>query len=190
MSVSVIKLENNSHLKGFSSVIYRAEPKQECVIDKTSFLAEALYKEVVNQDQLSGKNRKLKYLKKLHKGYMSMLVTLMMVSPASVFAEGNSSYQNLISTSNNNEEITPNLVMEWGFSLALTTVAVGVALAGSLLALAGVYRMLRKKREAEEWTTDIIKGLVQVLIAIPVVYSLFYLAQMVFKRIPFLEGLL
>lgn len=188
MSVSIVKTKSISGGRGVSSTVYRAVSKQESALDSTTFLAETLYKEVVNQDRLSGKNRKLKSLKKLHKGYMSILVTAMMVSPTTVFAQSGDTYQNMVPVTSD-QEITPNLVMQWGFSLALTTVAIGIAIAGSLLALAGVYRMLRKRKEAEEWTTDIIKGLVQVLIAIPVVYSLFYLAQIVFQRIPFLEGL-
>lgn len=189
MSVSVIKLEGVSKYRGTSSTIYKASPRQELSVDGTAFLAETLYKEVVNQDRLSGRNRRLKSLKKLHKGFMSILVTAMVASPTTTFAQSGT-YQNMMTPVSSNQEITPSTVMEWGIKLSLITVAIGVAIAGSLLAIAGVYRMLRKRDEAQEWTTDIIKGLVQVLIAIPIVYSLFYLAQIVFKRIPVLEGLL
>lgn len=191
-SNSLIKVESFSDIQGVSKTIYRTSSNNESssIVNNTSFLAETLCKEVISQDQLSGKNRKLKSLKKLHKGFVSILVTAMMVSPNITFAQDTGMYNNMMTPVSSDQEITPSTVMQWGMSISLVTVAIGVAIASSLLVIAGVYKMLRKEKEAEQWTTDIIKGLVQVLIAIPIVYSLFYLAQIVFKRLPVLEGLM
>ena len=59
-------------------------------------------------------------------------------------------------------------------------VLVGVGSAGVLLSAAGLYRMIRKEKEAKEWSTDIIKGLVQVLLAGPTVMLLVYIATLLF----------
>ena len=176
--------------QGVSSTIYKLNSGRVSLVDRTSFLAESLYKEVMGEKQLSGRSHNLKKLKSLHKGFMSILVTAMVVSPATTFAQTgsqmNSIYPNATVSTESQSEITPDLVMQWGMTLSIITVAIGVAIASSLLAIAGVYRMLRKRKEAEEWTVDIIKGLVQVLIAIPLVYSLFYLAQLIFRNLPIL----
>lgn len=59
-------------------------------------------------------------------------------------------------------------------------VAVGVGSSGVLLSAAGLYRMIRKDKESRDWTTDIIKGLVQVLLAGPTVMLLVYIATLLF----------
>lgn len=78
----------------------------------------------------------------------------------------------------NTEEIT-----KLGIQVATFSVGVSVGVSAILLSVAGIYRMLRKKKEATEWTTDIIKGLVQSLVAIPTVYLLYYVATSLFKNI-------
>ncbi|MNP86984.1 hypothetical protein D3C76_1875650 [compost metagenome] len=49
--------------------------------------------------------------------------------------------------------------------------------------------MFRKRDIATEWTTDIVKGLVQVLIAIPVTYVLYFLAQILFSHLTVIKAL-
>ncbi|KON87361.1 hypothetical protein AF332_11355 [Sporosarcina globispora] len=59
-----------------------------------------------------------------------------------------------------------------------------LALGGSLLLsvilliAAGTMRQFRKKKEASEWTTDIIKGFLQVLIATPLIFLLYYVVTL------------
>lgn len=148
---------------------------KQSVNKKVHFLAQRLQEEVMlgNPSQLETNINKLK---KMHKKFVLILGATAIVSLQTnpLLAQAQQ-----VST-----EITPDTVMDWGQTIALIVVAIGIALAAPLLAAAGMYRMLRKRKEAEEWTTDIIKGLVQVLIAIPVVYSLFYLAQTLFKNLP------
>src|SRR5205085_4496929 len=54
--------------------------------------------------------------------------------------------------------------------LQILKISVGTAVLLSMILLvgAGVMRMFRKKKEATEWTTDIVKGLIQILIAVPI----------------------
>lgn len=60
-----------------------------------------------------------------------------------------------------------------------TALGVSLALAVLLFIAAGILRMLRKKKEATEWTTDIIKGFIQILIAIPLIFLLYYAATLI-----------
>jgi len=67
--------------------------------------------------------------------------------------------------------------------LKLLVIAVGTAVifAAILLVGAGVMKMLRKRKEANEWTTDILKGLIQILVAVPVVFLIYYVANLLFS---------
>jgi hypothetical protein len=67
--------------------------------------------------------------------------------------------------------------------IKLLVIAVGSAVifAAILLVGAGVMKMLRKRKEANEWTTDILKGLIQILVAVPVVFLLYYVANQLFS---------
>ncbi|UPI12196.1 hypothetical protein [Bacillus phage SBSphiJ2] len=148
--------------------------------EKVLFTAETLKKEVM-QGAERQRLKKVKKLKKLLKVSLTVFGVGLKMSPAAMAAT--------TATAPITNSITPAMVMSWGLNLALISVSVGVALSMTLLTLAGIYRMMRKRKEAEEWSVDVIKGLVQVLVAVPVVYLLFYLAQTVFKSLPILSGL-
>lgn len=74
----------------------------------------------------------------------------------------------------------PSELMELMIALLVIAVGAGVVLAAILLAGAGIGKMFRMK-DANEWTTDILKGLVQVLIAVPVVFVIYYVANLIFS---------
>lgn len=150
---------------------------------RVTFLAEKLYKEVMEKTNIK---KEVKKLKKLQKGFVSILGATVMMNPLRAFAE---SPMKSPFTVQGTGAITPPVVMEWGLTLALITVAAGVAISMITLAAAGIYRMFRKRDKSIEWTEDIVKGLIQVLIAIPTVVALFYLAQLIFKNLPALGGL-
>jgi hypothetical protein len=67
--------------------------------------------------------------------------------------------------------------------LKLLVISVGAAIILSMILLvgAGVMKMFRKKKEANEWTVDIIKGLIQILVAVPVVFLIYYVANNLFS---------
>ncbi|WZK93438.1 hypothetical protein [Bacillus phage BvP] len=147
--------------------------------EKALFLVKNLREEVMKGTE-SQQRKKIKQMKRLLKLSLSVLGVMVGATPKSFAVTAAATATN---------PVTPAIVMQWGLTVAMISVSVGVALSMSLLTLAGVYRMMRKRKEAEQWTTDIIRGLVQVLVSIPVVYLLFYLAQVVFKSLPILNGL-
>lgn len=158
-------------------------PFEKIMVNKTEdrvlFLAQNLVKEVregTEKQQL----KNIKKMKKYLKTSLSVLGAGLGITTRAFAVAPTAAAVN---------PITPAVIMEWGLTLGLIAVAVGVALSMILLAVAGTYRMMRKQREATEWTNDIIRGLVQVLIAIPSVYLLYFLAQLLFKNLPMLSGL-
>jgi len=161
--------------------------------NKMDFFINTLYTEVMSgTKQQQYKN--VKRLKKLLKGFTLMLGTGVGTTTRTFAATVPTTSQttNPLSipiTTGGENTITPVVVMQFGLKVALITIAVGVALSMSMLAIAGIYRMCRKKDIATEWSTDVIKGLVQVLISVPITYILFYLAQLLFKHLPVLNGL-
>lgn len=75
--------------------------------------------------------------------------------------------------------LPPELMQIFGTGLVIL-VAVAVLLCMAMLMGAGLLRAMRKKKEASEWTGDIIKGLVQVLLAPPIIFLIFYIATILF----------
>ena len=66
--------------------------------------------------------------------------------------------------------------------VVVCSIVASSALATVLMMAAGAYRMLRKQKEATAWTTDIIKGYVQCLVAVPLISLLLYTAIKLFKN--------
>lgn len=63
----------------------------------------------------------------------------------------------------------------------VTMVAVAVVLCIGMLIAAGVLRALRKRKEASEWTVDIVKGLTQIILSAPLVFLIYFVATMLFS---------
>lgn len=74
----------------------------------------------------------------------------------------------------------PPELLELLLKLLVIIVGSSVILAAILLVMAGVMRMLRKRKEATDWTVDIVKGLIQILIAVPIVFLIYYVANLIF----------
>ncbi|MEH7116011.1 hypothetical protein V7128_01130 [Neobacillus vireti] len=68
--------------------------------------------------------------------------------------------------------------------IQILKISVGTAVLLSMILLvgAGVMRMFRKKKEATEWTTDIVKGLIQILIAVPIVFLIYFVVNLLFSN--------
>jgi hypothetical protein len=77
----------------------------------------------------------------------------------------------------------PPELMEFMMTTLVIIIGVGIILAAILFASAGIMRMLGKKRrkEAEEWSVDIIKGLFQILVSVPIVFIIYYIVSMALK---------
>jgi len=120
-----------------------------------------------------------KKLKKLLRGLTVVLAASIQMAPRAFAAT-------METTSGG---ITPDQIMQWGYSLAAISVSAGIAMSMVMLGIAGIMRMLNKRDMATNLTTDIIKGLVQVLVSVPTVMILFYLAQYMFRNLPSLGSL-
>jgi hypothetical protein len=145
--------------------------------DKVLFMAETLKKEVLEGNHQIKKIRQLKKLFRKFAVVLGVRVGMATKALAATTATATAT------------TITPAVILHWGIMLALVTVSIGVAISMSMLAVAGIYRMFKRRDEATEWTTDIVKGLVQVLVAVPIVYVVFTIAQHMFKALPALSGL-
>jgi len=159
------------------------------------FLAQTLKEEVTK----GTKKQQKKNLKQLKKLFIQFATISLMVGVGTSFGiittePLTASANSLMATTANatpTTEITPDSIMDWALKIALLVVAVGVGLSMSMFAIVGIYLMItRKRKEALDWNSDIIKGVVQVLVSIPLIYALFQLSQIVFKNLPFLEGLM
>jgi Fe2+ transport system protein B len=85
-----------------------------------------------------------------------------------------------VTTLPNSAEGIPPEIMELLIGLLKVSVAVGVVLAAILLVGAGIGKMFRMK-DVNDWITDIIKGLVTVLCATPLIFIIYYLATKLFS---------
>lgn len=77
----------------------------------------------------------------------------------------------------------PAELMDFMMTSLLIVVGVGIFLSAILMVSAGIMRMLGKKRrkEAEDWSVDILKGLTQVLLSVPTIFLIYYLVSMILK---------
>lgn len=69
------------------------------------------------------------------------------------------------------------------------SVKAGIVLAILLLTAAAFCRMFGKKEKAIEWSNDIIRGLIQVLIAVPIVLLLYYVVTLFLNDFSIFNGL-
>lgn len=76
-------------------------------------------------------------------------------------------------------ESLPPEIMELLITLLVIAVGGGVVLAAILLVSAGIGKMFRMKN-ASAWSVDILKGVVQILIAPSVIFLIYYLSNLVF----------
>ncbi|QEG13657.1 putative membrane protein [Bacillus phage vB_BspM_MarvelLand] len=144
--------------------------------DKSVFMVNNLVEEVVQE--VDGKRvKKIKKMKKLLKVAVSVLGVSLNTAPKAFAATATIASSTL----------TPAMIFKYGLMVASIAVAVGVVTSIVALSMAGTYRMFGKKQEANAWSQDIIRGLVQVLISIPSVYLLYYLAKLLFDNLDFLK---
>lgn len=68
----------------------------------------------------------------------------------------------------------PTEILDPFIHLIYMAIGSSVFLTMLLLISAGILRMLRKKEQSIEWTTDIIKGFIQILITTPLVFLIYY----------------
>ncbi|MEM4994981.1 hypothetical protein WKH56_20665 [Priestia sp. SB1] len=137
---------------------------------KETKLAETFIQDIQKEVKaVNKKNRKIA-IKILKATYMAGMITLTIANPT------------LAATTTT---LDPSIMKEFLALMkfvVICSIVVSSALAMLLMMAAGAYRMLRKQKEATAWTTDIIKGYVQCLIAVPLISLLLYTAVKLFKN--------
>ncbi|WP_310877132.1 hypothetical protein [Priestia megaterium] len=137
---------------------------------KETKLAETFIQDIQKEVKaVNKKNRKIA-IKILKATYMAGMITLTIANPT------------LAATTTT---LDPSIMKEFLALMkfvVICSIVVSSALAMLLMMAAGAYRMLRKQKEATQWTTDIIKGYVQCLIAVPLISLLLYTAVKLFKN--------
>jgi hypothetical protein len=85
-----------------------------------------------------------------------------------------------VTTLPNSAEGIPTEIMDLLIGLLKVSVAAGIILAAILLVGAGIGKMFRMK-DVNDWITDIIKGLVVVISATPLIFLIYYAATKLFS---------
>lgn len=137
------------------------------------FIIETLQQELM-EGSPTQQAKNVKKMKRVLRGFVTVLVASIQTAPKAFAATADVA----------NQTITPSLILKWGTSLALLGVSASISLAMIMLIVASFYKMMRKGDVANQWSSDIVKGLVQSLVAIPLVSLLFYISQMIFKNLP------
>jgi hypothetical protein len=118
--------------------------------------------------------------KSIKKEILTFQVTLASFMMFPLTSMANNTNQTVpVTTLPNSAEGIPPEIMELLIGLLKVSVAVGVVLAAILLVGAGIGKMFRMK-DVNDWITDIIKGLVTVLCATPLIFIIYYLATKLF----------
>jgi hypothetical protein len=152
-------------------------PEEEVILSLGKQLAE----EVLENSSTVQQRKQVKQLKRFLKTAAVVSFSALKAAPASVAVAATTTPALTGVTAN---PITPALIMKVGLVIGGLTVAAGIGIAMVCLGMAGISRMFRQRQFAQEWTTDVVKGLVQVLISIPVVFVILLVAQWVFKNLP------
>jgi hypothetical protein len=148
--------------------------------ERITFLADQIVKEVMETNSPVVQRKRTKQIKKFLQTATSVLGTLAAIAPKATLAATTTEIAANVSMNT----LTPHMVLQYGLSLAGITVAAGVSLAMIMLAVAGIWSMFRKRQQAQEWSQDVIRGLVQVLVTVPCVTLLYLLATILFTHLP------
>lgn len=175
MKVNLLPKEPKSFLNyKYSSPIY--VNKENIQIDHVNFHIPTLIEEV----KLAPK----KEMKKYKKVIVSFLATatgfmgLASTSMANTIQPSTSIPSLTVPATSLPSEATgvpPELMQLMIMGLAII-IAIGVIACTIMLVAAGLLRAVKKRKEAIEWTSDIIKGLIQILLAPSIVFLLYYVA--------------
>ncbi|MGG3890347.1 hypothetical protein [Metabacillus fastidiosus] len=137
--------------------------------DKLDFLIQNIEREV----KTLKKKEKKQFLKTAKATLIVSLSSLMIVNPT------------LATTTQTVEQVMPTDIMKIGMYLIGICVTAGTVMAIILSQLSGGYRMLNKAKEATEWSTNIMKGYVQILLAPVLIITIALLAHLLFSNLPY-----
>lgn len=133
------------------------------VSDTVNFPIKIIVEEVKNLT-----NKQKRRYSKIVKAFTGTTISFLTLSSRSMANTQSTATQQIATTGLPPDLIEP--IME------LIKLAIGgsVLLSIFLLILAGTMRQFRKKKDATEWSTDIIKGFIQVLLATPIIFLMYY----------------
>lgn len=123
------------------------------------------------------KKERNQYKKKIQT-FLATASSFLMLSPLTLTAKATNTTVPVTNLPKSAEGMPPE-IMDLLIGLLVIAVGTGVVLAAILLVSAGVARMFRWKN-ASSWTVDILKGFTQILIAVPVVFVIYYVANLIF----------
>lgn len=117
------------------------------------------------------------------------------ISKAGIFVStlGASMIPNIVSASTKETTITgsmisPQAIFEWSLRIGLIGLGISFGAGVVFLIASNILKMMggeKRKKKSKEWNTDIIKGFVQCLVAIPTIFALYYLATTIFGQLNF-----
>jgi hypothetical protein len=125
--------------------------------------------------------KKVKEYKKTIQTFLMTASSFLVLPLRSMANTGVSPNVPATSTLPNHAEGIPPEILELLLKLLVISVGTAMIFGIILLVAAGVQRMLGNKKGATEWTTDIIRGLIQVMIASPVVFLVYYIISLLFR---------
>lgn len=138
------------------------------------------YKNLIEEVKNLPKKKKIKYAKIC----LATLTTLASISILGIptFAE---TIPLAVEVTTQTGQILPKDIVDIGKYLIGICAAIGFVLAIILYQLAGGLRMLRKRKEATEWSSDILKGFFQILVAPVLIVTIALVCYLLFSGIPF-----
>jgi ABC-type Fe3+ transport system permease subunit len=124
--------------------------------------------------------KELKEYRKTIRAFLATLSVSFLISPLRSMATGLPTTAQTGTNLPNSAEGLPPELFDILIKLLVIAVASAVILAIILLVVAGVMKMFRKKKEANEWTVDIVKGVIQVITAPTVIFLIYFIAHLLF----------
>lgn len=139
-------------------------------VNHIDFLKKSIRREVAKKDR-----RKLKRYKKICRKSIATFLT-------AFFLTKNTAMANTVTTKELEElKGVPEEIFQIGMILIGICVTISTILAIILTQLAGGYRMLQRREEATEWTSDIIRGYTQILLAPVIIIIISLITLLLFK---------
>jgi hypothetical protein len=181
VNLSAKKLEPNVKYNYFKSMNTKDE---KLLINNQVFQLQNIQEEVKH---LSKQQRK-KYIKIAKATLLTSASILMLVNPLLASAQVPTAVMataSLVTTSTAANMIMPSDIIKIGVYLIGLLMALSTITAIILYQTSGVYRMLRKSKEATEWQLDIKKGFSQVILAPVIIILIAMLGFLLFGNLPF-----
>jgi hypothetical protein len=174
LKLSARKLEPNVRYNEFDKVQINHKKQEDLA---PVFTLKNIQEEVNHLN----KQQRRKYLKIAKATLLTSLSIYMLVDPLLASAQ----VPQAITVTTTPDMITPPDIMKAGLYLIGLCAALALVISIVLFQLSGMYRMLRKSKEATEWQNDILKGLATTIIAPVLMVTVAFLAYLLFSGLPF-----